>query len=676
MLVDEFATTRNVVTAMCEKNLTVAKESDGFLELWQLQKPCESGHSHIANMSSEQQQHIQWGQFNQQWEQFVEWITRPVNPEREFSAWVTGDRGNLRKVKGVLVDFLSRQCCDGWNQPSMCWLFWGGYERYQKHVEYLRSKESVTSEQYIAQQMDNLKKPIAWALLQWWSKDGYLWDDECASEADHKSWSDRSTLELSLDPELASSGWISKHGRDTFCSGYDNFCSGLRTLGNKQHRARKENTPTVFMDDIDSAIRANTNTVLADVEKAQSEGAVKPAHVVRAFKAVALDLGGRGGRALESYDLHYADSRDAVNELEPSCAKGAAFIYRSDDSYQIVAPDCKEHFVETTAITGAGVKLLDFCVAQCKIVEGSRIFRPDMHGARASKAKIKDAFDCEKWSEWFKNMCGDQIGTKYTPKQLRQCRATLLHRNGASPAVIASVAQGMGTSAKTLRHSYDQSSARERSFLGSQVLQYQCDPRLDDMSTVVVPTAAAYGHEPTFTLARFIRLEPDGTKLFALYQHTNDRAIELTDTFVAVQSDMELLTGKRIVDLETSALVWRNARAAKQSASRHYNAVEHTEWFAAHKRIGVEPTVDDFVYVESECQLGRVVAIEGDALRIVLADECSRFSSNMKHATFTFNAKARATSSMPEDVVFPIDVSFESQTGVFHLYKTAAMESV
>ena len=99
-------------------------------------------------------------------------MTEPLNADRPFPAWSPDDnRGNLPNVRRALVGVLQRISTTEYDRPSMHWLITSDFNNtFKEHAKHMQSKESVNSSQYIAQTMDNLKRPLEWITQQWMNR--------------------------------------------------------------------------------------------------------------------------------------------------------------------------------------------------------------------------------------------------------------------------------------------------------------------------------------------------------------------------------------------------------------------------------------------------------------------------------------------------------------------------
>ena len=318
---------------------------------------------------------LDWSGFEEEFQRFVEFATDELNEHRDYPAFSKSEsRGNLPKVKLSLKVLLRRLASEAMSsvaatasfkeeakKPSVAWLLYlTDFERnFKDHVLYLESKPTISSQLYIAQQMDNLRRPLEWAAGQcWWAPHGGFF---CMTLEETESLM---TMYMNLCRNARHEATKAHKGRTEHRKrGIDTSTCRLSQLKRgdvvvARDDAADDGDLSTFQSKASELCRATLNTVQSHV--ANHEGvAVPPAVVVSAFEAISLQLAVRGGRALEEYDLRLFNSRESLVQMheDDQLQDGTVGLWKEDGCYQIQAA------VETIALTGPAVALLDFlCV--------------------------------------------------------------------------------------------------------------------------------------------------------------------------------------------------------------------------------------------------------------------------------------------------------------------------
>ena len=125
-----------------------------------------------------------------------------------------------------------------------------------------------------------------------------------------------------------------------------------------------------------------------------------------ALETLILSLHTRGCRPLEFYDLHYAENRERaifMFDEDLFASDTACVLYPSDDDCgHCIYARAKGHTIDITVTC----PLLKRLCAALDLKSGERVFTPQAHGYRKSRAANPTQFDSATFSEYFKSLTG------------------------------------------------------------------------------------------------------------------------------------------------------------------------------------------------------------------------------------------------------------------------------
>ena len=604
---------------------------------------------------------IDWTVFNEDWARFHIFATDAENPRREWLAWATTDTGNALKVRKTVEILLERLHVCGWGSvPTMAWMAdWANFDQvFLDHSKYLKDVRR-NQDNARAQQLRNLKRPLAWAVAQSWpdpeepSIDGY-WSLPAAGQAEVVAW-------------------------------FEALCAQVSNRGTADYKRRREGSmgaSQIDQPELHALVDALEATVLASATDTTED------KLAIAECAVAV-LHTRAPRAIELYKLHFADTVAEADYFvkEELMPHGGSVLIRHDHgsyrSYEIYVPAVKGHVNRQATNHDA---LLDLLFKSTPMATGELIFTPNMHGLRACKARDQHQFDSATWSDYIKGMTQRRFGVALRPTEMRRIRSTHTTRF-ASEEVLNSTAAAMATSARRLDDTYSQKPMSERTWLSTQVSKFEFDPRfVGDSATVTVPTPRLIGmssHMAAFVPARLVRMEGDAS-VYALYEFSPLGDAQLSSKMYRLDAGMRAMSGgapsKLVLDPATASQRWRHGRfAAARSESIFEDAGISTREWADRATVAGDLGLraGDMVYSLAHFAIAEVKATQGTKVRVLVASETSCWGeTNSRQAHYRFEHAAKAVWIDIKGAVFPIDLSFVPSVGVFIHRLSSNLETV
>ena len=424
-----------------------------------------------------------------------------------------------------------------------------------------------------------------------------------------------------------------------------------------------------------SKVGAHVEAILAAV--GTGGGADSPE--ARAGAAV-LAVSTIGRRGVMTYKMHNAVDNDGALYLieEDLLPHGATVITAAESGFLLLTPDEKNHPVAHPIHGSATSTLLEHV---CSSLEnGEYVFTPKSVGVNSEKL----SFDSSSFSSFFQRLTLASIGVRVSPKDVRKMRATNAVATNVPFAIQQSVAAGMATSVKQLRHHYSAASLLDESWLGSQIARYQFDQCFAVGSqTVVVPVSSPLSESTVdYVPARLVRAEGNASVLLALFVEVSPNLFEMSNRVIRAPSANLQVTCSLKADPASGSQYWRARDFSTQKAKIFFeregqvaswlSSVAPIDTFAGSPAFG---QLGDLVLCLKRFTLSEIKKVlpNGD-LELHLATEIEN-AGLPRQAVFEFQHSKETVQACPSDVVWPLDLKFDV-SGRFTLSKGSRLPCV
>ena len=585
--------------------------------------------------------------------EFVPWLSDAINDDREGDA-VTSPEG-IRKVTEAIENLMAFASLkldhSSWEGPvTMRWLsklnrfteLYGGYTAYMATA---RGNNPTN----IAKFITDVLKGAEWSAKQDWDGPG-----SALQETDrealyrkirnlHKQWEQKATK-----------------------------------VNRKRIREPMEEGLTLEMV-IERADMLKEKVLSVDKDPSEMTDKERLA----ALNCLMIRFACRGGRNVDLHQISVVKlySEEELLALVESKDLGGTYLI-GPDPWKLLILDSKDHVI--AHVVESEHQLINLVMDCFPLIEcWEKLFRPDAHGCRSTRATATDQFQsATSFADFFEGVATRELGLEIRPYDIRRLNAIHLQRINASEQVRDSHSALMGTGRQNLEGAYDRRSVTEKAFLASEVQRWQFSAVYSaGVQNRVMP--ALQDGDVNVVLARLIRKDDNGEDLLALF--CSDaigkglRHMELSQCFVRTNITNKFASGCLIVD-HKGRQHWRAedqsiARAQISFAAMGLNMTE----FAVKSMVREIPAVQigDIVYVTMFFTIGEIVSTSTSGLhRIRLAKEVKEMPTSTTQAHYRFHHDASIAELTSGDVLWPIDLTFIANIGAFQLRKSAQMKTV
>jgi len=634
-----------------------SKKKSARKQLARASEPPRARAPRLPSLATQHKDEVHWKQFNIETEDFNAWMTEPINVARETKPY--DSIGNLNKINFATESALVHVACyhDWGPELTYRWLLEGEHFEavFTSYAEYLYDTRG-NDLKYIAKQLGDLRHVVAYS-GHWW---GHQFEDGNTTAILEKL--------AALQAQYSHiGGKATKRNREMY-----ELVDSLGELGNAYSLTDYHQQVTTMENELfDTIIDMDEDDITNETR-------------LRVSDCLMLKMGSRGGRGVELHQLYIVDEPTARAWAEEprEDEQCYALAVRSEDARWEFIGQSKDHCLRSSLDDAAPLlELWHKCFPDHE--PSDCVFTPTMHGCRASKAKQPDFFPkVQMFAEYFELVAKRELGRELTPYAVRRLNASNLQVMNASPEVQLSHAALMGTGVANLQGTYDRRSEKSKSYLASQVQRHQFNPMfLETEHDRMVPTLvleAGMGQHLTTVVARLVRDD-----LLAVFGEDAEGYLELGDKLIHTTSSIvkELPKARLLMDQPTGKQVLRARDATVRRANAHFLERELGADFAlqslVHGQVALRP--HDIVYYESNYTIAEVLSVHDDGtISIMLASELVHLPNrSTMQSFFRFTDESvRINHLDPEEVCFPVDVTFIAASGHFHLKKSKNLSSV
>ncbi len=591
---------------------------------------------------------LNWEHFLWQAREFDAWMTLPFNPERDGPCY---ELCNLDKVKFVVESVLTHLAIHhNWgNNVTFSWLLYADHfdAVYTTYAEYLHHTRQ-NSLSYIAKQLGDLRHAILWT----------------ACHEQQMGYEDHANMAVILTKLAALRRQYTAEG----------------TKATKRRREIVDDQPPSdiplksFRDEV-VKLEANLLARVGDhvFEDFTDEERLEVA------ECLMLKMSCRGGRGVDLQRICLADEADAESWIssEEIGEHGALLVASADgvDKYELLLLDTKGHVVRASLDDVSVLLNVFFLCFQGMVQWGDYLFTPCQHGSRLSKSHVQEWFQTSgAFGDYFDLVTKRELGYGFRPYAVRRMNAESLQTMNATPEVKLSHSALMGTGVAKLEGPYDRRSAKAKGFLASQVQRHQFDVVLSERLQTRMILALVPGQGVLTVVARMVR-----ENMLAVFEES-DGYLELGS--VCIQTDIagDLPEAQLALEPHTARQVLRAPIATHQQASEFFASRGLGDSFAVQSMVhgNVQLRPRDMVYVGKRLAIAEVQRLGDDGVvTVMLATELLDVPNrSTMQAFFRFTESSDVIEIKPEDVHFPIDLSFNAVAGFFVFRKSKHLRCI
>jgi hypothetical protein len=570
--------------------------------------------------------------------EFTQWMTEPINEERQHKAFQDGQRGNLRKVRSGVSNLLALVAVDcGWGPDvSYEWLLCEAEFKtmYRGFADYMVENEKDPG--YVGKTLNDLSWAITWAGVHWEQPDA--------------AWSIQQKLQT-LANQYESQGFQKKRAVSELASA--------------------EKKPELTLTEVRAEL-SKLEQQLVETVGVKDDASITDADRVLVAETLVLKAAARGGRAVDLYRLRSGLSWQAGGD---SCVSRAwlestefdpkdSVLWFEDGSWTVAVLDSKFHWLHFPC---ADLSTLLELYGRCfpKLDFGDFIFTPSMHGARVTQCVSPHEFDCsDRFGNFVESASKKLLGVSLRPYGLRRMQATRLAKNNSSAEVQQSFSALMGTGVANLQGCYNQRTTKDKSYLAAEIQRHQDNPLLNpSKQNKILVVSKPPDVLAAIALGRLVRAD-----LLAVYERQADDSVLMTDQLVQVPDANKLVAGLLAIDPVTARLVWRN-----QSAAACISPEQPVQLLDVEKP---ELVNHDLVYLRDTCSLAEIIQISNDEQYTVLVALQQDHSRSSTQAAYRFTDDSPTRLLTRAQLVWPLDLNFDPKIGTFYVQATKALPIV